>query len=164
MKEAILQYIFENKLFDNEKTISFTGEKIDIIETGQRNTDAGPDFFNAKVKINDTIWVGNIEIHINSSDWYLHKHDIDKSYNNVILHIVENYDSDIYRENGEKITTAKIRYKQNIIDKYNYLIKNSLKIPCSNDINKVEFFFIRSFLNRLLIERLEVKPTLLLKN
>ncbi len=91
MNEAFLQHIWKYHLFDKTELIASTGEKIEIINVGQKNIDAGPDFFNAKVKINNTVWAGNVEVHINSSDWLKHSHNTDKAYDNVILHVVYSY-------------------------------------------------------------------------
>ena len=92
MKESILHYVWQNKLFTAHNLKTIDAETVEIIDVGRINTDAGPDFFNAKVKIGDTVWAGNVEIHTNSSDWNKHNHQTDIAYNNVILHVVHKAD------------------------------------------------------------------------
>ena len=101
MKEAYLHYIWKTKsiLFKRQKLIN--QEQFELIDPGFYNTESGPDFFNGSVKIDGVIWRGNIEIHINSSDWYAHNHQFDKAYNNVILHVVYNYDRPVFIEDRE---------------------------------------------------------------
>ena len=101
MREEFLHYIWNYKLFKNQDLKTQNQEKLEILNQGIHNSDAGPDFFNAKIKISDTIWAGNVEIHINSSDWYKHNHQSDKAYDNVILQVVINNDKDVFRTNGQ---------------------------------------------------------------
>jgi len=157
MNEEFLHYIWKNRLFDNTSLISSEGENIEILNVGQHNLHSGPDFFNAQIKINHTVWAGNVEIHLNSSDWIKHNHDKDKAYNNVILHVVENNDRVIRRENGEKITTVKLTFDVKLLNKYENLINQQLWVPCQNFIHDVDKFTIDYWLNTLLIERLENK-------
>ena len=96
MTEEFLYYLWQYKLFSFDcKT--FDGQEIEIIRTGERNRDAGPDFINAKIRIGKTLWAGNVEVHMNSSDWYKHNHQNDKSYSNVILHVVYEHDREVVR-------------------------------------------------------------------
>lgn len=96
MTEEFLYYIWKYRLFDI-KCKTAEGQKIEVIKPGESNRDAGPDFINAKIKIGNTLWAGNVEVHLNSSDWYKHSHDNDKAYGNVILHVVYNNDRAVYR-------------------------------------------------------------------
>ncbi|HSM48291.1 MAG TPA: DUF2851 family protein, partial [Draconibacterium sp.] len=89
MPEEFLQYIWENNLFEIDGLQTTDGQPVEIISVGKRNSDSGPDFFNARVKIDGTIWVGNVEIHRLSSDWERHNHSTNAAYNNVILHVAE---------------------------------------------------------------------------
>ncbi|RLD64419.1 MAG: DUF2851 domain-containing protein [Bacteroidetes bacterium] len=164
MNEAFLQHIWKYHLFDKTELIASTGEKIEIINVGQKNIDAGPDFFNAKVKINNTVWAGNVEVHINSSDWLKHSHNTDKAYDNVILHVVYNNDMQITRTNGEAIPTIELKFDKRIFDKYQDLIKNEQWVSCEDEINNVDGFIIDFWLNSLLIERLESKSEYILNN
>ena len=87
--EYLLHYTWKHRLFPLEKLITTDGQPVEVIDPGLRNTDAGPDFFNAKMKIGGTLWVGNVEIHTQAGDWYAHGHQGDRAYDNVILHVVE---------------------------------------------------------------------------
>jgi hypothetical protein len=164
MNEEFLHFIWKNRLFDNSCLISSDGEIIEILNIGQHNSDAGPDFFNAQVKINNTVWAGNVEIHLSSSDWYRHNHDKDLAYNNVILHVVENNDQVVTRQNGEKITTVRLKYDIGLLNKYENLVNQQLWIPCQNLIQKVDQFTIDYWLNSLLIERMDNKTKNIVAN
>ncbi|NOR73797.1 MAG: DUF2851 family protein [Draconibacterium sp.] len=157
LPEEFLQYVWENRLFysDNLKTIA--GEFVEIINQGKRNTDSGPDFFNAKIKINDTIWAGNIEIHKKSSDWRKHKHQTNKAYDNVILHIVEIDDAPVKRNNGELIPTLLLKFPEQLQINYQNLLNAKTWIACQNQFHKVDPIILQLGYNRLMIERLENK-------
>ncbi len=155
--EEFLQYIWENNLFFTNDLKTANGEKLEIINVGKRNTDSGPDFFNAKIKIDDTIWVGNIEIHKNASDWTKHNHQTDKAYNNVILHVVENSDQPIFRNNSEEIPTLLFKYPEHLKTNYQNLLDAKTWIACQNQFHKIDPIILQLGFNRLMIERLEDK-------
>lgn len=159
MKEDFLHYVWKYKLFDTSNLLTTNNEAITIINSGQHNTDAGPDFFNGKVVIDSTTWAGNIEIHINSSDWLAHKHQNDKAYNNVVLHVVFNDDKVIYDVNNNPIPTLELKNLINpeLIAKNNNLQASKDWVACQNQINTVDSFTINTWLNRLAVERLERK-------
>ena len=155
MTEDFLQYIWRYKLFINNYTID--NDVIDIIDVGQLNHDSGPDFFNAKIKIGDTLWVGNIEIHKKSSDWYLHHHESDSCYNNVILHVVEEINKDVFDAKGRKIPQIKLNYDKDLLKNYSSILNSKHKIKCEHQISKINSFELFSWLETLLIERLQRK-------
>ncbi|OFX21231.1 MAG: hypothetical protein A2041_06835 [Bacteroidetes bacterium GWA2_31_9b] len=157
MKEEFLHYIWKYKLYKTDNLKSTRGEKIEIIKPGSHNFDAGPDFFNAKIKIDNTIWSGNVEVHINSSDWYSHNHHLNKAFDNVILQVVLNHDKDIYRTNGHLIQTLELKFDKRLLNNYENLLKNKLWIPCEKDIVKIDKFIIDQWIEKLAIERLEEK-------
>ena len=101
--EHLLHYVWKHKLFSLEILQTTKGLPVEVIDPGLRNPNSGPDFFNAKLKINNTLWVGNVEIHTRSSDWFRHGHDGDKVYDSVILHIVGEADGEVTSTNGEVI-------------------------------------------------------------
>ena len=105
MKEDLLQYIWQFGLFNTSDLQTVAGDSIEIQKQGQLNTDAGPDFFSAKIKIGKTLWAGNVEIHIKSSDWKKHKHSENAAYNNVVLHVVWEHDVEVHRQNNTPIPT-----------------------------------------------------------
>jgi hypothetical protein len=113
MPEVLLHYIWQKHLWASFEQTTTHGEVIEIISTGQYNTHAGPDFSNAHIRINGQDWIGNIEIHINASDWYKHNHHKDPAYDNIILHIVCQADKEITNTKGEYITQCELLYPQN---------------------------------------------------
>ncbi len=158
MKEELLWYLWKFKLFNNNLHLK-SGEKLTILKPGIQNHDSGPDFFNALIKIDETTWAGNVEMHVKSSDWYLHGHDKDKAYNNVILHVVFKHDKDVLGKNGEPLPVleAENNFDIKILNRYEDYIKGLRKIPCENDIDKTDYFTTINWLERLTFERLEQK-------
>ena len=157
MKESILHYVWQNKLFASQGIKTTDGEEVEIIDVGRINTDAGPDFFNAKIKIGNTLWAGNVEIHTASSEWNKHNHQQDKAYDSVILHVVLQADSDVYRIDGTKIPQLELKFPQHIETNYELLFSQQKWIPCADKINQVPSIVIQSWKNALLTERLEQK-------
>lgn len=156
--EQLLHYVWKYRLFQRDlKTTD--GQKIEVIDVGLQNTDGGPDFFNAKIKINDKLWVGNIEIHRSSEDWYKHKHHTDKAYNSVILHVVEFANKEVKNEANLAIPQCCIVYPNHIKDNIEYLLNADVAIPCSNYISQFPALYLNNWLNSLLLERLERKAT-----
>ncbi len=154
MKESILHFIWQNKLFQSHSLLTTDGESVEVIDPGRLNTDAGPDFFNAKIKLGNTIWAGNVEIHTRSSEWARHGHDDDKAYNSVVLHVVKKADAQVFRADGAPIPQLELIYPVEIEENYGQLMQNSLRIPCENKISAIPGIFIRSWKNALLTERL----------
>ena len=163
MNEEFLQYVWKHQLFNKDKLVLSSGEKFEIIHQGQWNFDAGPDFFNAKVKIGDTLWAGNIEIHLNSSDWNKHQHQIDLAYNNVILHVVTNHDMEIVNQLGNPIPTFILQYKHSVFENYNQLINKSSWPACSETFSQVNNVYVALAIQSLVVERLEHKIQPILK-
>ncbi len=161
MKEEFLHYIFKNRFWSNQDLKLTNGKSLEIIDTGQHNYDSGPDFFNSKIKIDNTIWVGNIEIHINSSDWLKHKHHHDEAYSNVILHVVFNHDCTICYKNNIPIPVWEINFPQAIFNKYAELQNNNIDIPCANYIDMVDEYIVNMWLERVGIERLLYKSEII---
>lgn len=164
INEAFLVYLWAHQLVTpNLQTTD--GEAITILNQGQRNNDSGPDFFNAKIKIGETTWAGNIEIHINSSDWHKHKHHDDLVYDNIILHVVYKNDKTIFRNNGEAIPVLELEnfFDKKIIDRYLSFIDSGRWIPCENLINKVGHFEKMMWFDSLMTERLEQKTNRILE-
>ena len=157
MNESILHFVWQFRLFEMQKMQTTDGQAVEVIDVGKFNTDAGPDFFNAKVKIDDTLWAGNVEIHNLSSDWHVHGHNEDKAYDNVILHVVRKSDKDIFRTSGDKIPQLELEIPDYILKNYNELSASKKWIYCEDRISEVPSVFINSWKNALLIERLERK-------
>jgi uncharacterized protein YmfQ (DUF2313 family) len=157
MKESILHYIWQNKLYALQELKTTAGETIQILNPGKLNTDAGPDFFNAKVKIGENMWVGNVEIHSKASDWFRHGHDKDKVYDSVILHVSGDIDCEIARTNGEPIPQIQLSCPVEIEQNYESLHRADMLPPCYDVIPKISRFTIHSWLSVLQSERLEHK-------
>lgn len=157
MNEDFLQFIWGLKLFDTADLKTVAGERLEIISTGIQNKDSGPDFYDAKIKIDETVWAGAVEIHCKSSDWNAHKHQNDNAYNNVILHVVETDDASVCRATGEMIPVMKITYPKCFQIRYEELSKSRLTIPCANHLDCIDLFRVKFWLTRIAMERMERK-------
>ena len=159
MTEELLHHIWKFRLFDNKNLSTTEGEVIEITNPGFHNTNAGPDFFNAKIKVGDTVWAGNVEIHVRSSDWDKHDHQDDKSYDNVVLHVVYESDKKVLRKNGQLIPTLELKGRSDtaVYKKYHDFKYSRDWIPCEKQISNVSAVTVNSWLDRLLVERLEKK-------
>jgi len=159
MNEDFLHYIWKYRLFDSKTLATASGETIDVIKPGEHNHDGGPDFQNARIKIGNTTWAGNIEIHLNASDWLKHNHHKDKSYDNIILHVVYNNDFSVLRLNKETIPILELKdlIPQQIFRKYKNIINSKQWIPCQGLIRQADPLIVATWMERLLVERLEKK-------
>ncbi len=159
MTEEFLWHTWKFRLFDHTRLCTTAGEKISIARPGDHNFDSGPDFFNARLKIGNTEWAGNVEIHVRSSDWKRHAHHTDKAYDNVILHVVYEADVKLRRKNGELIPTLELRERipANVYGKYLQFRSSKDWIPCGKQAAAVDTFILSGWLDRLLVERLERK-------
>lgn len=157
--ESVLHYIWKYRLFNQTNLHAFFNQELEIISPGVANTDAGSDFYHAKIKIDETLWVGNVEIHIRSSDWLKHKHQFDKAYDNVILHVVWINDADIYRTDGTLIPVLELNQlvSEDVLNKINSLSNHTNWIACENQIRDIDEFAVSQWLERMMIERLEDK-------
>ncbi|MDR1730068.1 MAG: DUF2851 family protein [Prevotellaceae bacterium] len=153
MKENLLQYVWQYGLFAMESLKTTTGEAVEIIDRGKKNTDAGPDFFNAKIKIGKTLWAGNVEIHLTSADWNRHNHHKDKSYNSVILHVVEKANRPVYRQTGEEIPQLEIAIREEIRERHKVLLSSGEWIRCESFWKQLSPECIKLHLHQLLNER-----------
>ncbi|MFW0718785.1 DUF2851 family protein [Pedobacter sp. N23S346] len=163
--EDFLHYVWQFRSFDYKDLTVVGGENLTIIHQGFLNKNAGPDFSNAKIKIGETVWAGNVEIHIKSSDWLKHNHQIDQSYDNVILHVVYEDDVEIKRMDGSvlPVLVLKDRISSELIDRYANLFLTLNDFPCAAQIQTVDPLIIDSFLSRTLIERFEQKTQTVLE-
>lgn len=166
MTEEFLHYVWKFKLFNQQQLITTTGSEVEIIKSGSYNTDSGPDFFNAQLKIDSTLWAGNVEIHIASSDWKKHSHQSDKAYDNIILHVVYEADDTIKRVSGEEIPTIELkdRIDEKIYSNYQNFKSSKNWIPCQATINSTPQLIINSTIDKLILERLERKSTAIINS
>jgi hypothetical protein len=157
MTEEFIQFIWKYGLFDRTGLFSDSGEEIQVISLGEHNGDSGPDFLNARLKIGPTTWAGNIEIHLKSSDWFLHGHHLDKGYDSVILHVVHQHNQSVTRSNGETITTLELPCNEKLYGNYRQLLARKGMIPCQEKIRHVEPLLLDCWLSSLVVERLSKK-------
>lgn len=157
--EEFIHYLWKFCLFNKQDYKTIAGDSLDIISVGLHNTNAGPDFESAKIRIGDTLWVGNVEIHIRSSDWNRHQHQFDPAYENVILHVVSIYDESIFRKDGTEIPVFEIKdlIPKDIAQNYASLMAGMSWIPCEKQVSSIKPFFLKNWLSRVLVERLEEK-------
>ena len=151
MKEDFIYYLWENRLLSlNLKTTE--DEELTILSVGTRNYDSGADYSNARIKIGGTLWAGHVEIHVRASDWFRHQHQYDDGYNNVILHVVYENDTDML-----KMPTLEIKDKFDISLFHNYskFVNSKNWIPCGELIGGIQRLTLLSWLDRMLVERLE---------
>ena len=159
--EQLLHYVWKHKIFSLKELKTTTGQQVEVIDTGLANTDAGPDFFNAKLKLDGVLWIGNIEIHERSSDWFKHGHHADTGYNSVILHIASEIDMEISRSNGERIPQIQLICPEAVHTNYKELLETDSYPPCYRIIPSLSPFTAHSWMSALQMERFEQKATLL---
>lgn len=159
--EQLLHYVWKHKIFSLKELKTTTGQQVEVIDTGLANTDAGPDFFNAKLKLDGVLWIGNIEIHERSSDWFKHGHHADAGYNSVILHIASEIDTEISRSNGERIPQIQLICPEAVRTNYKELLETDSYPPCYRIIPSLPPFTAHSWMTALQMERFEQKATLL---
>lgn len=159
--EQLLHYVWKHKIFPLKELKTTTSQQVEVIDTGLANTDAGPDFFNAKLKLDGVLWIGNIEIHERSSDWFKHGHHADTGYNSVILHIASEIDTEISRSNGERIPQIQLICPEAVRTNYKELLETDSYPPCYRIIPSLPPFTAHSWMTALQMERFEQKATLL---
>ncbi len=160
MREAFINHVWKFQYFDNQILTTSDGELISVLNRGFTNSDSGPDISNARVRIGDIEWFGNIEIHQRSSDWYQHGHEKDRAYDNVILHLVWEHDKPVFRRGGEEIPCLELRSRvdEKVLFNYNALIhKVSAPIACAERFDKVPVLTKSVMIDYALMNRLERK-------
>ncbi len=159
MKEDFLHYIWRFKKFDLNHLLTTRNEKLSVIYVGHYLQTSGPDFFNAQIIINEQKWAGSVEIHIKSSDWYLHNHQNDAAYENVILHVVWEHDTDVFRRDNSAIPVLQIKdfVDTYLVENYYKLLSPKSWIFCESHIGKTDKLLLNNLKERLFFERLERK-------
>ncbi len=159
MKEDFLHYVWQYKKFAFSNLTTVSGELLTIVSGGQYLKQAGPDFFNAQLIIGSQKWAGNVEIHVKSSDWYLHGHEQDELYDNVILHVVWEHDAPVFRRDNSELPVLVLRdyVSKSVLDSYQRLVTPKTWIYCESQIKGVGELFLRHWMERLFFERLERK-------
>jgi len=155
MTEAFLYHIWKFRLFNQQDLITTDGQPLQILKTGTRNDDSGPDFFNSRIKAGDTEWAGNVEIDVTSAEWYLHGHDKNDAFSKIILHVV--YEVTRPLHHNFPVLELKNYLDKNLIGRYYNLQQSTNNIPCKNQLPDINSITLNSWLERLLIERAEEK-------
>lgn len=155
--EKLLHYVWKHKMFPLHPLETTLHQQVEVIDTGLHNMNAGPDFFNAKVKIDGTLWVGNVEIHSKASDWYIHGHDKDERYNNVILHVCETIDSEAITAGGRPLMQMQLAIPQEVSLHYHELLSVDCYPPCYEIIPTLSTLTVHSWMSALTTERLSQK-------
>ncbi|HRY32850.1 MAG TPA: DUF2851 family protein [Bacteroidales bacterium] len=150
MTEEFLHYLWRFQLID-QPLMSMDGEYLEVVSPGIRNHDSGPDYLNARIRIGDTLWAGDVEIHVKASDWMVHAHDVDRAFGSVILHVVHEGDREICRPDGQSIPTLNLsgRYDSILLSRYENFLSSISWIPCANSLLLMEENQIKPWLNHL---------------
>jgi hypothetical protein len=156
MKENFLHYVWRYRHFDASAMTTTSGQSITLIHPGLYLETEGPDFFNAQLVIGEQHWAGSVEIHLKTSDWYHHHHEVNPQYDNVILHVVWNHDMDVYRANGEVIPVLVLKplVSEDILYRYQELMKPKSWLYCEKSIATFDFQILTLWKERLYLERL----------
>ena len=166
MKEDLLHFIWRCNKLQGRLLTTTTSQNIVIKNPGTLNRYAGPDFFNALVEVNGQLWAGNVEIHLKSSDWYAHHHELDSNYDNVVLHVVWEDDISVFRQDGTQIPTLELKtyVPASLLQRYQRLFQhyNPSFIKCEKDYSAIDSIFLTGIQERLYLERLEQKSKLVL--
>jgi hypothetical protein len=155
--EYFIQFIWKHRLFFRKPLKTSCGLDLEIIDQGEQNIHSGPDFFNARIKMGQILWAGNIEVHRRASDWYRHGHHLNPAYNNVILHVVGEYDTDVTNSLGRRIQTLVPEFHPNLVRRYDVLKKSECWLPCIGYIGEIPKQKINRWLGSLYAERVVQK-------
>lgn len=155
--EQLLHYVWRHRILPVSGLLTTDGKPVEVIDPGLHNSNAGPDFFNAKVRIDGTLWVGNVEIHDKSSDWYLHGHDKDAHYDNVVLHVAGLIDTEVRTSKGDILPQVRLEVPSYVSSHYHELLTTDKYPPCYNIIPSLSKLTVHSWMSALQTERLEQK-------
>ena len=161
--EQLLHYVWKHRMWQVAPMTTTDGKEVEVIDVGLHNRNAGPDFFNAKVKIDGTLWVGNVEIHDRASDWYHHGHDHDEKYCNVVLHVVGVADDEARDAEGRLLPQLQLSVPQQVADNYRELLTADQYPPCYRMIPKLKTLTVHAWMSALQTERLEQKTQIIRK-
>lgn len=163
VQEEFLHFIWKKRLFDPHHLRTTCGKLVEILRTGEPNMHAGPDFFNARIKIGGIVWAGNVEIHVRGSDWNRHGHQLDPAFNNVILHVVGEHDCDVTNYLQRRIPVLVLRYPPGLESRYRLLKISDRWLPCAQFIKHIPSPQLHQWLGRLQKERVAGKTGRILK-
>lgn len=156
--EDLMQYVWQFRLWPTRDMVTVDGKRVEVIDPGTINRDAGPDFFNAKISIDGQLWIGNVEIHVRASDWHRHGHDADPAYDTVILHVVEKDDCRINRKNGREMPQMTMECAPDFSAKYHALVNDPVRqLACSSEIAAIPPINRLDWITSLGYQRLQQK-------
>jgi hypothetical protein len=155
--ECFIQFIWKHGLYSGKSLKTTCGQELEILSHGEQNVHAGPDFFNARIRLEQLIWAGNVEVHRRASDWYRHGHHLDPAYNNVILHVVGEYDTDVNNSLGRRVQTVILQYHENLVQRYDALKKSETWLPCGDYLPDFPPRKLNQWLQKLQEERVAQK-------
>ena len=158
--ERLLHYVWKHRLLPVATLTTTDGQELEVIDPGLHNRDQGPDFFNAKVRLGGTLWAGNVEVHLRSSDWYRHGHDTDPAYNSVVLHVVGEVDGEVTTAEGKTLPQVRIDIPERIRQSYNELCRTEDYPRCHRIIPSVPTLKVHQWMDALLVERLKERSEL----
>jgi len=159
LTESFLHYLWQFQYFNKKELVTTSGEAITILNPGILNADAGPDFSQVKIKIDQIEWAGNVEVHIQSSGWYEHKHDTDAAYENVVLHVVWEENKPVFRKDGTRLPTLQLKERadKGLLKSYQGLVNATAVIPCQSVFTSVDEFTRHSMIDKAAMIRIEAK-------
>lgn len=152
--EQLLHYIWKHRILPLHELRTTDGRLVEIIDPGLHNHHSGPDFFNAKIRLDGTLWVGNVEIHERSADWFLHGHDQDPAYNNVVLHIASTIDMDVMTADGSRPPQMELHVPPHVMQNYQRLLADDRYPPCRDTVMQLPSLAVHSWMSALGAERL----------
>ena len=152
--EGFIQFIWKHQLFGGKTLYTSSGQKLELLFPGEQNAHGGPDFLNARIRIGQLIWAGNVEIHSCASDWYRHQHHLDPAYNNVILHVTGDFDTDVYNSLGRRIQTLVPELPLQLYQRYEILRRSDSWLPCGEYLRSLCIKDLKCWLHKLHVERI----------
>ena len=158
--ERLLHYVWKHKILPLKPLTTADGQEVEVIDPGLHNHDQGPDFFNAKVRLGGTLWAGNVEVHLRSSDWYRHGHESDPAYNSVILHVVGEIDGEVRTQEGKTLPQVRLDIPESIRRSYEELCRTEDYPRCHRIISSIPSMKVHQWMDALLVERLKERSEL----
>ena len=158
--ERLLHYVWKHKILPLKPLTTEDGQELEVIDPGLHNHNQGPDFFNAKIRLGGTVWAGNVEVHLRSSDWYRHSHNSDPAYNSVILHVVGEIDGEVKTQEGKTLPQVQLDIPQSIRLRYEELCKTEDYPRCHRIIPSISAMKAHQWMDALLVERLKERSEL----
>jgi len=157
--EELLQYVWKHKIFPLRELFTVDGRTLEVIKPGLQNRDAGPDFIGAIVKVGGIEWVGDVEMHVRTSDWFLHHHERDRKYDNIILHVAIDVDAPLKYPNGEDVPQFQLPIPDYVKSNYDTLLRSDFSPRCKAVVGGLPKLVVHSWMSSLQVERLEMRMT-----